>query len=328
LDRKRFVRFKISKLEKKKKISLNYSVLDSDEGLRVDLVAAKQFSDYSRGHIQKWIKNGDLLVNNQEVKTKHSLQLNDVISVDFWEEPQLGDQPEAIPLDIIFEDEEIMIINKSVGMVVHPGSGNPDGTLVNALLAHEESLGFLPRAGIVHRLDKDTSGLMVIAKKESTYLNLIEQLKERSVKRTYMAIVVGVPISNKIINEPIGRHPKIRTKQAVVKNGKEAITRISLSESFQGYSLLRVNLETGRTHQIRVHLSHAGYPIVGDSVYGARKQFAPGSTEGLKNIISSFTRQALHASELELIHPSSEKLVSFEADLPEDMSTLIGQLKD
>lgn len=328
MDRKRFVRFKISKLEKKKKISLNYSVLDSDEGLRVDLVAAKQFSDYSRGHIQKWIKNGDLLVNNQEVKTKHSLQLNDVISVDFWEEPQLGDQPEAIPLDIIFEDEEIMIINKSVGMVVHPGSGNPDGTLVNALLAHEESLGFLPRAGIVHRLDKDTSGLMVVAKKESAYLNLIEQLKERSVKRTYMAIVVGVPISNKIINEPIGRHPKIRTKQAVVKNGKEAITRVSLSESFQGYSLLRVNLETGRTHQIRVHLSHAGYPIVGDSVYGARKQFAPGSTEGLKNIISSFTRQALHASELELIHPSSEKLVSFEADLPEDMSTLIGQLKD
>ena len=328
LDRKRFVRFKISKLEKKKKISLNYSVLDSDEGLRVDLVAAKQFSDYSRGHIQKWIKNGDLLVNNQEVKTKHSLQLNDVISVDFWEEPQLGDQPEAIPLDIIFEDEEIMIINKSVGMVVHPGSGNPDGTLVNALLAHEESLGFLPRAGIVHRLDKDTSGLMVIAKKESAYLNLIEQLKERSVKRTYMAIVVGVPISNKIINEPIGRHPKIRTKQAVVKNGKEAITRVRLSESFQGYSLLRVNLETGRTHQIRVHLSHAGYPIVGDNVYGARKQFAPGSTEGLKNIISSFTRQALHASELELIHPSSEKLVSFQADLPEDMSTLIGQLKD
>ncbi|RZO96670.1 MAG: RluA family pseudouridine synthase [Gammaproteobacteria bacterium] len=309
-------------------MSLNYSVLDSDEGLRVDLVAAKQFSDYSRGHIQKWIKNGDLLVNNQEVKTKHSLQLNDVISVDFWEEPQLGDQPETIPLDIIFEDEEIMIINKSVGMVVHPGSGNPDGTLVNALLAHEESLGFLPRAGIVHRLDKDTSGLMVVAKKEAAYLNLIEQLKERSVKRTYMAIVVGVPISNKIINEPIGRHPKIRTKQAVVKNGKEAITRVSLSESFQGYSLLRVNLETGRTHQIRVHLSHAGYPIVGDSVYGARKQFAPGSTEGLKNIISSFTRQALHASELELIHPSSEKLVSFEADLPEDMSTLIGQLKD
>ena len=294
----------------------------------MDLVAAKQFSDYSRGHIQKWIKNGDLLVNNQEVKTKHSLQLNDVISVDFWEEPQLGDQPEAIPLDIIFEDEEIMIINKSVGMVVHPGSGNPDGTLVNALLAHEESLGFLPRAGIAHRLDKDTSGLMVVAKKEAAYLNLIEQLKERSVKRTYMAIVVGVPISNKIINEPIGRHPKIRTKQAVVKNGKEAITRVSLSESFQGYSLLRVNLETGRTHQIRVHLSHAGYPIVGDSVYGARKQFAPGSTEGLKNIISSFTRQALHASELELIHPSSKKLVSFEADLPEDMARLIGQLKD
>jgi 23S rRNA pseudouridine1911/1915/1917 synthase len=253
--------------------------------------------------------------------------LEDIVSVNFWEEPQLVDQAEDIPLEIIFEDEEIIVINKSTGLVVHPGSGNPDGTLVNALLAHDSSLGFLPRAGIVHRLDKDTSGLMVIAKKESSYLNLIEQLKARSVRRTYLAIVVGVPISNKTINAPIGRHPKIRTKQAINQNGKEAITRISVSESFKGYALLKVNLETGRTHQIRVHLSHIGYPIIGDSVYGARKQFAPGSTDEIKTTISEFKRQALHAEELELIHPGTQNSISFEAKIPSDIARLLETLK-
>ena len=314
-------------MEKKKKISLNYTVLESDEGYRVDQVVARQFSEYSRGHIQKWIKEGDLLVNGKEVKPKQALMLEDTVSVNFWEEPQLADQAEDIPHEIIFEDEEIIVINKSIGLVVHPGSGNPDGTLVNALLAHDSSLGFLPRAGIVHRLDKDTSGLMVIAKKESSYLNLIDQLKARSVRRTYLAIVVGVPISNKTINAPIGRHPKIRTKQAINQNGKEAITRISVSESFKGYALLKVNLETGRTHQIRVHLSHIGYPIIGDSVYGARKQFAPGSTEEIKTTISEFKRQALHAEELELIHPATQKSISFEAKIPSDMARLLEILK-
>jgi len=302
--------------------------LDSDEGSRVDQVAAKSFSQYSRGHIQKWIKDGDLLVNDTKVKPKHSLTSGDHISVDFWEEPQLSDQPEDIAIDILHEDEEIMIINKSAGMVVHPGSGNQNGTLVNALLAHNENLGFLPRAGIVHRLDKDTSGLLVIAKKETAYLNLVEQLKARSVRRVYSAIVVGIPLSNKTIDEPIGRHPKIRTKQAVVRNGKEAITRISVSEAFQGYSHLKVSLETGRTHQIRVHLSYIGFPIIGDNVYGARKQFAPGSSEKLKSIISEFKRQALHARELELIHPSTNKPIAFEAKLPKDMTMLLEQLKD
>ena len=269
-------------MENKKKISLNYIALPADQGQRVDQITAKQFPDYSRAHIQRWIKDGDLLVNGKEVKSKYIMQTDDAVSVNFLEESQLIDLPEDIALDVIFEDTEIIIINKPAGLVVHPGSGNKTGTLVNALLAHDENLSFLPRAGIVHRLDKDTSGLMVISKTESSYLNLVEQLKERSVTRTYLAMVVGVPVINKTINEPIGRHPKIRTKQAVNQNGKEAITRFSILENLDGYSLLKVNLETGRTHQIRVHLSHIGYPIIGDPLYGNRNKFSRGSSEEQK----------------------------------------------
>jgi len=313
-------------MENKKKISLNYTALPADQGQRVDQITAKQFPDYSRAHIQRWIKDGNLLVNSKEVKSKYIMQIDDAISVNFLEESQLIDLPEDIALDIIFEDKEILIINKPAGLVVHPGSGNRTGTLVNALLAHDENLSFLPRAGIVHRLDKDTSGLMVISKIESSYLKLVEQLKERSVTRTYLAIVVGVPVINKTINEPIGRHPKIRTKQAVNQNGKEAITRFSILENL-GYSLLKINLETGRTHQIRVHLSHIGFPIIGDPLYGSRNKFSRGSSEELKKIISNFKRQALHAEELQLIHPSSGELLSFKVSMPSDMQTLLDQIK-
>ena len=315
-------------MDGKKKITLRYTVLDSDQGNRADQIAAKQFSNYSRGHIQKWIKDGDLEVNGQQIKPKQTLLANDVITVNFWEEPQIIDLPEDIPLTIIYEDHDILIINKPSGLVVHPGSGNNKGTLVNALLAHDNDLGFLPRAGIVHRLDKDTSGLMVVSKTELSYMNLIEQLKKRSVKRTYLAMVVGEPVSSRIIDEPIGRHPKIRTRQAITKKGKEAITRFSKLESFNGYSLLRVNLETGRTHQIRVHLSHIGYPIIGDPVYGNRNKFSSGTDERMKRIISGFKRQALHAEEIELLHPSSNEILSFKIEMPSDMQTLYDQIKN
>ena len=314
-------------MENKKKISLNYVALPADEGQRVDQIAAKEFPDYSRAHIQRWIKDGNLLVNSKQIKSKYILQTNDAISVNFLEESYLIDLPEDISLEVIFEDKEILIINKPAGLVVHPGSGNRTGTLVNALLSHDENLSFLPRAGMVHRLDKETSGLMVISKTESSYLNLVEQLKKRSVIRTYLAMVVGVPIMNKTINEPIGRHPKIRTKQAVIQNGKEAITRFSVFESIEGYSLLKVNLETGRTHQIRVHLSHIGYPIIGDPLYGSRNKFSKGSSDEVKKIISNFKRQALHAEGLQLSHPSSGELLSFKASMPTDMKTLLNQIK-
>ncbi len=315
-------------MENKKKISINYIVLDSDEGLRVDQIVAKQFPEFSRAHIQKWIKEGVLLVNNKQVKARQTLNPSDIIDVDFWEDAQLIDLPEDIPLDIVFEDKDIIILNKPAGLVVHPGSGNPNGTLVNALLNHDETLGFLPRAGIVHRLDKDTSGLMVVSKSESSYLHLVQQLKERSVKRTYLALVVGTPVASKTINEPISRHPKIRTKQAVSQNGKEAITSFNVQENYQGYSLLKVNLQTGRTHQIRVHLSYIGHPIVGDPLYGNRNKFASGTSEELKKIISSFKRQALHAQALELVHPSSGQLLSYSAEIPNDMETIINQIKE
>jgi len=315
-------------MENKKKISINYTVLDSDEGLRVDQIVAKQFPEFSRAHIQKWIKEGVLLVNNKQVKARQTLNPSDIIDVDFWEDAQLIDLPEDIPLDIVFEDKDIIILNKPAGLVVHPGSGNPKGTLVNALLNHDETLGFLPRAGIVHRLDKDTSGLMVISKSESSYLHLVQQLKERSVKRTYLALVVGTPVASKTINEPISRHPKIRTKQAVSQNGKEAITSFNVQENYQGYSLLKVNLQTGRTHQIRVHLSYIGHPIVGDPLYGNRNKFASGTSEELKKIISAFKRQALHAQALELVHPSSGQLLSYRAEIPNDMETIINQIKE
>ena len=306
-----------------KKITLSYETNALDSGERLDFVTAREFTQFSRAHIQKWIKEGQLLLDGKSVKPKQLLKTNQLISIDALEDPVLEDEPEDIPIDIIFEDKDIIILNKQPGLVVHPGAGNPKGTLVNALLHHDKELGFLPRAGIVHRLDKDTSGIMVVAKNEISYLNLVSQLKDRKVKRSYLALVVGEPLSGFTINEPIGRHPKLRTKQAVNAKGKEAITTFKIQEKLNGYSLLNVSLETGRTHQIRVHLAFIGFPILGDSVYGGRKKFASGTSESLKTEILKFTRQALHAEKLEFIHPSSGKLVNYPAEVPKDLIKLI-----
>ena len=306
-----------------KKITLSYETNALDSGERLDSVTAREFTQFSRAHIQKWIKEGQLLLDGKSVKPKQLLKTNQLISIDALEEPVLEDKPENIPIDIISEDKDIIVLNKQPGLVVHPGAGNPKGTLVNALLHHDKELGFLPRAGIVHRLDKDTSGIMVVAKNEISYLNLVSQLKDRKVKRSYLALVVGEPLSGSTINEPIGRHPKLRTKQAVNAKGKEAITTFKIQEKIKGYSLLNVSLETGRTHQIRVHLAFIGFPILGDSVYGGRKKFASGTSESLKTEILKFSRQALHAEKLEFIHPASGKLVNYSAKAPKDLIKLI-----
>ncbi len=307
----------------KKNITFSYKTSALDSGERLDSVIARVFSQFSRAHIQKWIKDGQLSLDGKTVKPKQLLKVNQLISIDALEDPVLEDEPEDIPIDIIFEDKDIIVLNKQHGLVVHPGAGNPKGTLVNALLHHNGELGFLPRAGIVHRLDKDTSGIMVVAKNEISYLDLVSQLKDRRVKRDYSALVVGVPISGSTINEPIGRHPKLRTKQAVNVKGKEAITTFKIQEKLNGYSLLNVSLETGRTHQIRVHLAFIGFPILGDSVYGGRKKFAAGTSESLKKEISKFPRQALHAEKLEFTHPASGKLVNYSAEKPKDLINLI-----
>ena len=306
-----------------KKITLSYETNALDSGERLDSVTAREFTQFSRAHIQKWIKEGQLLLDGKSVKPKQLLKTNQLISIDALEEPVLEDKPENIPIDIIFEDKDIIVLNKQPGLVVHPGAGNPKGTLLNALLHHDKELGFLPRAGIVHRLDKYTSGIMVVAKNEISYLNLVSQLKDRKVKRSYLALVVGEPLSGSTINEPIGRHPKLRTKQAVNAKGKEAITTFKVQGKLNGYSLLSVSLETGRTHQIRVHLAFIGFPILGDSVYGGRKKFASGTSESLKTEILKFSRQALHAEKLEFIHPASGKLVNYSAKAPKDLIKLI-----
>jgi len=301
--------------------------LPEDSGLRLDVLSAKYFPEFSRAHIQRWVKEGNLLLNNEKIKPRQIVTVGDLITVEVSEEINSKDLPEDIDLDIIWEDEEVLVLNKPAGLVVHPGAGNAEGTLVNGLLNYSSDQGFLPRAGIVHRLDKDTSGIMVVAKTEVAYLNLVGQLKERTVKRDYLALVVGQPVSGGVINEPIGRHSKHRTKQAVVGSGKEAITDYKIKEKLHGYSLLLASLKTGRTHQIRVHFSSKDFPIVGDPLYGGKRKFAPGTSEDLKKEISELNRQALHAYSLSFIHPVDQNIITNTAPMPNDMKKLIENLR-
>ena len=311
-----------------RKIALTLNVKAEQIGQRVDVVIAEAFKEFSRSHLQKLIKEGAVKVNGKEIKPKLILQGGELIEIFAKEAPKLKDKAENIELEIIHEDQDLLVVNKASGLVVHPGVGNPSGTLVNGLLNFDLSLSYLPRAGIVHRLDKDTSGLMVVSRNEKTYLNLIDQLKERTVTRKYTALVVGEPSLSGVIDKPIGRHPKVRTKQAVVSSGKEAISRFKKVKSLRGYSLVEVLLETGRTHQIRVHLSYLGFPIVGDNTYGGRRKYVKGTSENLRSKINQFKRQALHASSLTFIHPSTKEVLTFDSELPDDMKQLIRALKE
>lgn len=310
-----------------RKISLSKEVVPEDSGQRLDASAAKYFPQFSRAHIQRWIKDGYLVLNNERVKPRRLVNAGDLITIEASEEISLKDQPEEIDLDIIWEDKEVLVLNKPAGLVVHPGAGNADGTLVNGLLNYSSDQGFLPRAGIVHRLDKDTSGIMVVAKTEVSYLNLVAQLKERTVKRQYLALVVGKLISGGVIDKPIGRHPKHRTKQAVIDSGKEAITDYKVKEKLNGYTLLLASLKTGRTHQIRVHFSSKDFPIIGDPLYGGKQKFAPGTSDDLRKEISELNRQALHAYTLSFIHPIDKSVITHTAPLPNDMKVLIKSLR-
>ena len=311
-----------------RKISLTLNVKAEQIGQRVDVVIAEAFKEFSRSHLQKLIKEGAVKVNGKEIKPKLILQGGELIEILAKEAPKLKDKAENIDLEIIYEDQDLLVVNKASGLVVHPGAGNSSGTLVNGLLNFDSNLSYLPRAGIVHRLDKDTSGLMVVSRNERTYLNLIDQLKERTVTRKYTALVVGEPSLSGVIDKPIGRHPKVRTKQAVVSSGKQAISRFKKVKSLRGYSLVEVLLETGRTHQIRVHLSYLGFPIVGDNTYGGRRKYVKGTSENLRNKINQFKRQALHANSLTFIHPSTKEVLTFDSELPDDMKQLIRALKE
>lgn len=308
---------------------LIFTVPEDTFNERLDVVIAQLCPQFSRSQLQKWIKSGDILVNNKTAKTRDKLNGGENIIVKPVLTEKTHDLPEAIDLNIVFEDEHMLVINKPAGLVVHPGAGNLTGTLVNGLLAHNEDQKHLPRAGIVHRLDKDTTGLMMVAKTLEAHTALVNQLQAREVKREYLALVSTDVIAGATIEENIGRHTRDRKRMAVKEmgGGKTAITHYRIEKKLFHHTLLRVNLETGRTHQIRVHLSWKHMPIVGDRVYGGRPRVPANMDENLRERLQRMTRQALHATRLSLIHPHTGEEVSWEAPMPKAMQTIVDALE-
>lgn len=297
-------------------------------GLRLDQALSKFLPQYSRTQIQDWIKLGSITLNESPAKSKYLVVGGEKVLINAVLKPQQQWEAQDINLDIIFEDDSLLIINKPINMVIHPGVGNLSNTLLNALLHHVPELQNLPRAGIVHRLDKNTSGLLVVAKTAQALQSLNKQLKERTISRIYQAVVVGDFTGGGKVDAPIGRHPVQRKRMAVVDNGKPALTHYRIIERYRGHTRLKVQLETGRTHQIRVHLSHIHHPIVGDSVYGGRLQLPKGATQPLIDMLRTFKRQALHAYELGLQHPVTQELLTWRAPLPDDMQALIDVMRN
>jgi len=295
----------------------------AEAGRRLDQVLAERWPDYSRSRLAEWIRAGELLVDGRQVKPRHRVSVGEcaVLETELAAHPDTP-APQAIELDILHADEAMLIVNKPPGLVVHPGSGNPDGTLVNALLHYDQDLETLPRAGLVHRLDKDTSGCLVIARTPISHRLLIAAMKQRRIKRFYRALVWGDLAVGGRVDEPLGRHPVDRRRQTVRPDGRRAVTHFRVTERLAGATLLDVELETGRTHQIRVHLAHIRHPIVGDPTYGRRG--APGGLdEGQRDAWRAFPRQALHAARIVVPHPDGERTVSAEAPLPDDFLELI-----
>ena len=295
-------------------------------GDRLDKVLASVFPDFSRTTIQSWFDAGRVQLNNQ-VPSKRTIVLGgENVAIDVPERQPQYWLPEKIPIEIIFEDEQLLVINKPAGMVVHPGAGNAQGTLLNAIIEHCSSLSSLPRGGIVHRLDKNTSGLLVVAKTEPARLNIIKQFKSRTVARHYLAITEGRLISGGTIDAPIGRHPRDRRKMTV-GIGKPAVSHYRIVSRYRLHTLVRVKLDTGRTHQIRVHFRHAGIPLVGDPEYGSKPKLPAGSSDELIAALRELGRQALHAETLEILHPANDESVHWHVGLPEDLRSLILALK-
>ena len=307
-------------------VHAEHTVTKGEAGQRIDKLAAEVFADHSRAQLQDWLKSGNLTVNAAIEKPKYRVKEGDKLLLQAKLEQHGTDQPEAIDLDIVYEDDSVLVINKPVGMVVHPGAGNWTGTLVNGLLYHYPNQAHLPRAGLVHRIDKNTSGLLVIGKTKAAQLELQEQLKDKTVYRHYQCIVAGDAASltrQRVIDAPIGRHRTQRTKMTVTSVGRPAVTHITdITELNENYCLLDVQLETGRTHQIRVHLSHIGHPIIGDDVYGNRQQLRAGLTPEQREAIQNFPRQALHAYRLGFVHPETGEDIEVTAPLPEDIVNL------
>ena len=296
-------------------------------GNRLDSSLSEMLPQYSRSKITAWIKSGDALINNKTFKPKDKVTKSEEVSLTLTQKQNNNWLAEDIPIQIIYEDHDIIVINKDFGLVTHPGAGNWTGTLANALLYYDSNLSKLDRAGIVHRLDKNTSGLMVVARNAKSQKYLVEQLQNHSVHREYSAIVYGHMIAGGTIDEPIGRDSKDRVKQAVSMSGKDAVTHYRAIDRFKSHTHVKAILETGRTHQIRVHLSHVGHSLIGDLMYGGRVRFPKKASEELKVALVNFKRQALHSKKLTLTHPISGDLMSWKAPLPDDMQKLLDDLK-
>jgi 23S rRNA pseudouridine1911/1915/1917 synthase len=314
--------------ESAERIRMQTRVRPDQAGLRLDRAAAELFGGLSRARLQKWIRDGQLTVDGRAQKPTFRVGGGEVLALDA--EPEYQDEvlPERIPLDILYADDELIVLDKPAGLVVHPAAGNPDGTLQNALLHYDPALGALPRSGIVHRLDKDTSGVMVVARSLRAHAALVEQLQSRDMSRVYRAVALGEIVAGGTIDAPIGRHPTDRKRMAVVASGRPAVSHYRVLERFSGVSYLEVALESGRTHQIRVHLAHIGHPLVGDPVYGRGRRRRRGMTDALAELLLGFRRQALHARRLTLRHPASGEVRSFEAPLPADMESLLAGLRE
>lgn len=298
-------------------------------GQRIDVVLAQLFPNYSRSQLVSWLKEGSITVDDGHLRPKDKvfggehvlLQVTIAASDDC-------SAAENIPLHVIFEDEHLLIVNKPAGLVVHPGAGNRKHTLVNALLHHAPPLHHLPRAGIVHRLDKDTTGLLIIAKTLSTHTSLVRQMQSREIQRHYLTLVYGHIISGGTIDTNYGRHPRNRLKMAVCSQGRQAITKYAVRKQHQFATLLDVTLMTGRTHQIRVHMAHINHPVVGDPLYGGRARFPAGIGDNLRHVLQTFNRQALHACTLSFIHPNTKERLTFSAPLPDDFQNLLTALEE
>lgn len=309
-------------------IQLSAEVPSELGGQRLDQVAAQLFSEYSRSRLSSWIKDGRLTVDGQVVRPRDTVHGGSILALEAEQEAQGEWIAQDIELDIVYEDDQILVINKPAGLVVHPAAGHADGTLLNALLHHVPDIINVPRAGIVHRLDKDTTGLMVVAKTLQAQTKLVEQLQSRSVSRIYECIVIGVVTAGGKINAPIGRHGGARQRMAVTEGGKPAVSHYRVLERFRSHTHVRVKLETGRTHQIRVHMAHVGFPLVGDQTYGGRFRIPPAADPEMVDALKTFPRQALHARFLALDHPATGERMEWASKLPDDFVELLTLLQD
>jgi 23S rRNA pseudouridine1911/1915/1917 synthase len=295
-------------------------------GLRLDQALARLLPQYSRQRLQGWIEAGSVRLNGLLPRSKDKVLGGEQVRIQAQIEAETAVAPETLPVDVVYEDEALRIINKPAGVVVHPGAGNPGRTLQNALLGLDPQLALVPRAGLIHRLDKDTSGLMVVARTVESHRLLVAALAAREIERRYVAVCLGLLTGGRTVDEPIGRHRSARTKMAVRADGRDAVTHLRVIERFRAHTQVLAQLETGRTHQIRVHLAHIGHPVVGDPVYGSRRRYPPGASDELRATLDGFGRQALHAAQLALEHPTTGETLSWQAPVPADMQDLIKAL--